>query len=41
MKIWFKRFMAFSAVVRRYNGMLVEIKHCVYASGKHEIKVDE
>ena len=41
MKIWFKRVMAFSAAVRRYSGILVEIKYCVYANGKHEIKVEE
>lgn len=36
MKMWFKGFMAFSAAVRRYSGILVEIKHRAY--GKHEIK---
>ena len=36
MKMWF---MVFSAAVRRYSVILVEIKHRVY--GKHEIKVEE
>ena len=39
MKMWFKRFMAFSATVGRYSGMLVEIKNRV--CGKREIKVEE